>query len=338
MLPYKMQIDLCKGGREAIEAAIFKHYDLIFMDHKMPDMDGVEATLLIRKMGGDDPYFKNVPIVALTANAVAGTREFFLNVGFNDFLSKPIDTIKLNAILERWIPKEKRENVVAEGDSANGNVPDAGPEQREVKIDGIDIARGVFLSGGTMENYLDILTVYCKDGLEKIRNIETCLESGNLNLYTIHVHALKSASANIGANSLSEKAKELESAGERGDLDFIYSRTPEFMSGLDLLIKKISEELEINGKGAYLQPGSAEEEGLFNIESIRDQLYELKKAIEILDAGAINRTIEEMKKAVKTDRTGTMIGNISEKILFGDYDEALVLVDKILEGENYEAN
>jgi len=108
LLPYKMKIDLCFSGVEAIAIVNQNRYDLVFMDHMMPEMDGVEATRLIREKYAD------LPIIALTANAVSGTKEMFLSNGFNDFLSKPIDTIKLNAILVKWIPKEKQEKLNGE--------------------------------------------------------------------------------------------------------------------------------------------------------------------------------------------------------------------------------
>ncbi|MCL1956894.1 MAG: response regulator, partial [Fibromonadales bacterium] len=104
MLPYKMQIDLCMSGSAAIEAVKRHPYDLVLMDHMMPQMDGIEATKLIREEG-----YKELPIIALTANAISGIKEMFLANGFNDFLSKPIDTVKLNAVLAKWIPKEKQE-------------------------------------------------------------------------------------------------------------------------------------------------------------------------------------------------------------------------------------
>jgi CheY-like chemotaxis protein len=108
LMPYRMQVDMCKSGIMAIEAVKTNRYDLVFMDHLMPEIDGMETTKRIRALGEEDPYYSNVPIVALTANAVSGTREMFLGNGFNDFLSKPIDTIKLNSILEKWIPREKK--------------------------------------------------------------------------------------------------------------------------------------------------------------------------------------------------------------------------------------
>jgi signal transduction histidine kinase/CheY-like chemotaxis protein len=110
LLPYKMRVDLCKSGETALEAMKMNRYDLVFMDHKMPGMDGIETTLKIRSMGDEDPYYKEVPVVALTANAVTGTKEMFLENGFNDFLSKPIDTVKLNSVLEKWIPETKQKS------------------------------------------------------------------------------------------------------------------------------------------------------------------------------------------------------------------------------------
>ena len=117
LLPYSFQTDLCKSGAEAIKMVRGKRYDLVFMDHKMPKMDGVEAMTRIRDLAKteNDAYYTEVPIIALTANAISGTREMLLDSGFNDYLSKPIDTVKLNAALEKWIPKGKRKRISADG-------------------------------------------------------------------------------------------------------------------------------------------------------------------------------------------------------------------------------
>jgi len=106
--PYGMEVDFCKNGEMALSAIKANRYDMVFMDHLMPGMDGVETTREIRKLGESDKYYLDLPIVALTANAVSGMREFFLENGFSDFMSKPVDVLKLNAILERWIPQEKQ--------------------------------------------------------------------------------------------------------------------------------------------------------------------------------------------------------------------------------------
>jgi signal transduction histidine kinase/AmiR/NasT family two-component response regulator len=108
LLPYKLKITLCKNGIQALKAVTLKHYDLILMDHMMPEMDGIEAAAKIREMSSEVPYFENIPIIALTANAVSGTREMFLEKGFNDYLSKPIDIAQLDSVLKMWIPREKQ--------------------------------------------------------------------------------------------------------------------------------------------------------------------------------------------------------------------------------------
>ncbi|MDR1759178.1 MAG: response regulator [Fibrobacter sp.] len=105
LLPYRVQVDSCLSGMEAVEKIEHNHYDLIFMDHMMPGMDGVETTKRIRELDLRNPYYRDLPIVALTANAVNGMKEFFMENGFNDFLSKPISVNALNVILEKWIPK-----------------------------------------------------------------------------------------------------------------------------------------------------------------------------------------------------------------------------------------
>jgi CheY-like chemotaxis protein len=112
LLPYKMRVDLCKSGETAIDAIKKNRYDIVFMDQKMPGMDGIEATLKIRAMGDEDPYYKEMPVIALTANAISGTKEMFLENGFNDFLSKPIDTVKLDTVLGKWISKVKQKSII----------------------------------------------------------------------------------------------------------------------------------------------------------------------------------------------------------------------------------
>jgi CheY-like chemotaxis protein len=109
MAPCKMRVDRCLSGPDAIRQVQEKDYDLVFMDHMMPGMDGIEATRAIRAL--PDAKYKNIPIIALTANAMVGMRQIFLENGFNDYLSKPIEMPKLNEILWKWIPEAKRQDA-----------------------------------------------------------------------------------------------------------------------------------------------------------------------------------------------------------------------------------
>jgi len=233
LLPYGVQIKLCGSGMEALEEIKATRYDLVLMDNMMPEMDGTETMLQIRAMGGEDPYYKNVPIVVLTADAIIGTKERLIKSGFDDFLSKPIDTTQLNAILERWIPKEKQTTATPKGST------ETAAETNEIEIEGLNTKKAITIVSGSKEKFLKMLTVFCKDGTDKTREMKKCLEKGDIPLYTIHIHALKSASAFIGAETLSRAAAALEDAGKKGDMEFIHANNDAFIADLEALLVKI---------------------------------------------------------------------------------------------------
>jgi len=216
MLPYNMKIDLCFSGAEAIAAVTKNIYDLIFMDHMMPEMDGIEATKLIREKATENPRYAELPIIALTANAVSGTKEMFLANGFNDFLSKPIDTTKLNNILGKWLPKEKQEKLSA--------------EIEEIEVEGLDAKKDIVM-----------LNTFYKDGLKRVKEIKKCLEVKNYIIYTNHMHELKEACANLGAYDLFEQAEALEIAGNQENSKFIDSNNLQFLISLKILLNNIKK-------------------------------------------------------------------------------------------------
>jgi signal transduction histidine kinase/CheY-like chemotaxis protein len=203
MLPYKMQIDLCFNGYDAIESVKQGNYDLVFMDHMMPEIDGIETTKRIRELGMD------LPIVALTANAVSGTRDTFISNGFNDFLSKPVDIVKLNFILEKWLPKEKQEKA---------------EDKQEVSA---PLAISVSL--------LEFFVKDAEKALPAFENVE------DLRLFTISAHAMKSSLANIGEYDVSKQAALLEAAGKEQDKNLILAEAPKFVEALKAIIEKINE-------------------------------------------------------------------------------------------------
>ena len=237
MSPYMMQVDLCNSGAEAIDAVRGKEYDIVFMDHRMPEMDGVEATGHIRDLGAGDPYFTGLPIVALTANAIIGMEEVFLHEGFSDYLTKPIDVVKLNTILEKWIPKEKQAGAAVINERAED------PNMSLYDIDGLDVAKGIQFTGGTIEFYIATLNSFIVDVSEKRNEVRNSLKAGNLSLYSTYIHALKGASASIGADRLSAAAEALEAAGHSGDLVYIDSNNDKFLSDLDTLLHRIKTAL-----------------------------------------------------------------------------------------------
>ena len=312
LLPYKMRVDLCLSGAEAIQAVKTNRYDLVFMDHMMPEMDGIETTKRIRELGGEH---LNLPIVALTANAVSGVKEMFLASGFNDFLSKPIDTVKLNAILEKWLPREKREKAKKEIKIENDS-------NITIEIDGVDVKNGIAMMGGRIKNYLQTLAVFHKDGIQKIEEIKKCLETDNYPLYTTYVHALKSASANIGAKEISETAKTLEMAGKQEDFKFIKLRNTQFLMALQILLDNISAVISANNENKQKES--------VNFDILKSKLVKLKEALDTLDLDVIDEIAKDLREFTQAAEIGGDVDKILQNILKGDYDEAVSEINVLL--------
>jgi signal transduction histidine kinase/CheY-like chemotaxis protein len=270
MAPYHMIIKSALSGKQAIAMLAEESFDIIFMDHMMPEMDGIETVEHIRKMDSA----KNIPIVALTANAILGVDEMFKSNGFDDILVKPINVPELNAILERYIPEAKQKNpeinlskaalavakaaltasnedlpLIAE-DSMNkmlraaGAVLEASLPDHGIMIEGVDCEQGMENSGGVLKYYLDVLKTYSEDGQTYFEKINASLAANNIGLYTTHVHALKSASANIGARAMSERAKMLEEAGRNKDMQIIQANTDPFLADFAALLDRVKRALE----------------------------------------------------------------------------------------------
>ena len=199
--------------------------DLVFMDHMMPDMDGVETTARIREMGKKDPYFAVVPIIALTANAMKGVREFFLEQGFNDFIAKPVEIDRLDEMLRTWLPEDKQEARPFETGPIE---PEPVPEEL-LHLYGIDAGQGMAYCG-TADIYRKTLVLFREQIPGRIRNIETALQEDHLENYVIEVHSLKSAARWIGAAKLGDLAEELEMAGRAGDKDKMAQGTPALLA------------------------------------------------------------------------------------------------------------
>ena len=228
--PYKMTVDTCENGSEAIKFAKINNYDLIFMDYRMPVMDGVECTKLIR----DIEDCATVPIVALTANTEYASQEMFRQNSFDDLLAKPIELAKLNAIVEKWIPKSKQEEI------SDAKTPKGVVASPMLEIPGVDIVKGITGTGGNMELYMRVLGKYFEDGTRMLTEIKTSMEKEDIALYLVKVHALNSLSASIGAIDLSKMAAELEQAAEEKDIDCIITKTPKFLQELEILLNNIN--------------------------------------------------------------------------------------------------
>ncbi len=258
-----IQIDSASSGKEAIKLAMAKAYDVIFIDHMMPDMDGIETLRAIRETGES----KNSPAVALTANAISGAREMYLDAGFTDYLSKPVDGSKLERLLAGLLPADKivspdgnisfdpasASDTGFEGDDTSSEAGTGGSISRDSLptwlsgINEIDVEAGL-KNCGSADGYMSVLTVFHQTAGPKADEIEKLYNDGDFKNYTIKVHALKSSARIIGASSLSRLALFLEEAGKIGDLDYIKNHNEKLLKMYRELHEKLSapEETEAN--------------------------------------------------------------------------------------------
>jgi signal transduction histidine kinase/HPt (histidine-containing phosphotransfer) domain-containing protein/ActR/RegA family two-component response regulator len=319
---YGIAVDTCLSGYEAIEAVKAHNYDIVFMDHMMPEMDGVEAVKRIRGLDSG----RELPIVALTANAVLGMREMFLQNGFSDFLSKPIDTSKLNSILEWWLPQEKQVETVPENKRPGCGAAEADDDHRggaTLNMRGVDTDTGLSQAGGSLSNYLLTLSVFRDDAAAKIGEIAGALERGDNASYAIHVHAIKSAAANIGALEISEHAKALEDAVKSGGNAFSAANTSAFIADLEALVNEVSQTIALNKKLAALQTP-------YDKDALKTILSNLKNALAAVDIEDIDKNAHELQNSPHTSGVQNTVDAILRMVLVGNFDEAEVRIDGLL--------
>ncbi len=220
--PLAMNVETALSGKEAIDMISVKHYDIVFMDHMMPDLDGVETTHIIRRF---HPEYNDVPIIALTANAVEGTKEMFLQEGMNDFIAKPIEIRTLISKVKHWLSPEKIKNQTT---SEKSNSPRE-EACEDLIIGDLDTNYALKILG-TRQLYMSVLHDYYKLIEKKARYIKELKENEDWPAYTIEVHALKSSSKQIGAMKLSELAAQMEIAGNARDTNSIRQHTDQMLS------------------------------------------------------------------------------------------------------------
>lgn len=277
---YAFDLSEAESGPEAIEMVRAARYDIIFMDHMMPMMDGIEAAEIIRRDCGENG---TAPImIALTANAMEGMRERFLRCGFQDFIAKPLDRKELNQLLLRWVPEERRQT------GADG--PEGKPlSPSSFSIPGIDMEAAARYFSGDEEGFLDLLELYRMDGRRKTALLRE-LAGADLSRYQVEVHALKSASANIGAMELSAMAKAQEEAAGAGDAALIAQGFPPLLEAYEALLAELDAFLS-RRRG---QAAGAEKLPALPPEELRTQTGAALEQLENFRSQACAAIVEEL--------------------------------------------
>lgn len=236
----KIDVDTAMKGEDALSMLEENTYHLVMLDHMMPGMDGVELLQEIRKRG----LCEGVPIIVITANAVAGSREQYLSEGFDDFISKPIIAARFTAMLRKYLPEE----LIVEGDGGAAEKSVAEAEKKEKsfleQLDFLDTETGLIYCAGEEAFYREMLVSYLDS--DKRRDLMEAFGKEDGENYRILVHAIKSTSLTIGATELSEQAKALEAAAKENNWDYIQDNHEELMEAYNILRERIDGVL--NGK------------------------------------------------------------------------------------------
>jgi len=300
--PYGITIDTGLSGFEAIEK-IRKNlsYDIIFMDHMMPRMDGIEAVKIIRSLG----YKK--PIVALTANALTGQAEMFLNNGFDDFISKPIDIRQLNNVLNRLIRDKQTPETIEEARKQKNMLYAAG---------GHNLAIDPQLAEFFVRDAKKAVTVLSAISENRCRRLD------DVPTFLINVHAMKSALANVGESDLAMEASKLEQAGRDKNIKLILSSLPEFLETLNKVIVKLSPQDEdseedegepITGDNAYLQ----------------EKLQSIQTACASFDKKAAKEALADLKQKTWPRPIREKLSAIAEHLLHSEFEETDIIAKEL---------
>ena len=273
--PLKMEVDTAKDGCEAIEKIESKKYDLVFMDHMMPQMDGVEAVHILRKK--EDVYFKHLPVIALSANVLEKSKKLFKEAGMNDFLEKPVKPMDIVSATRRWLPK----NLIEKTKEATFEI------QREDNlpvITGINSQEGVKYSG-SKTRWMEMLGDFYHIIDFKSKKIEDDLALGDIKAFTIEVHALKNTARLIGAMELSEEFFELEKLGDEKAEELLAEKTPKVL----VHFRQYKDTLQ-----NYAFSEEEQEKSLVSNEEIITALKEIRDAIDGFDLDGADAGMEKL--------------------------------------------
>ena len=239
----QIQIDTAVSGRQCLERVKTTRYDVIFLDHMMPEMDGIETLQNMKLL--KDNLNREVPVIMLTANAIVGAKEEYIQAGFTDYLTKPIQETELLAMLLKYLPEEHMEVPGTEepGMAVDTRKSEMSRMQQLEKLEGIDIRTGLLYCMNDEDFYVEMLGEYLESDL--VLDLEQVFSDEDWGNYRTLVHALKSTSLTIGAVHLSGQAKELETAAKNGDADYIRSHHKAVLEEYSELIGGIREILDL---------------------------------------------------------------------------------------------
>ncbi len=325
----KLQIDVASSGGECLEMLKRKEYHLICMDHMMPVMDGVQTLRAIREL--EDNPSRNIPVIALTANAVVGAREFYLKAGFEDYLSKPIEPDKLEDMLIQYLPKElvyltEDEEISVENDDHIG-----GLNEEKLTDMGINAANGLKYMGGSRALYEKVLRDFREILHEKEEQLKNMLGKEDVSGYAIIVHALKGNARNVGADELAEEAFELEKKSKDGKLEEVEVQSPILFGMMRTLGENLDRYLETEVSSCRMEKEEEPAEKQQITEDVwREKLLRLYQQLDDFDGESVMESLAEFKKYQLTEEHRKMLRLCEKAVNDFAYDVAMEIVSSVL--------
>ena len=306
----KINIDAAGSGAEGLELAKAKKYDLIFFDHMMPEMDGIET--LHRLRAYENCPNENTKVICLTANVIPGAKDHYLSQGFDNYLTKPVDPAVLEEMVLSYLDPEKV-TMIEETEAENATEEDKILDFIKT-IPEINVEAGIRNNGGR-EAFLETLTVYARTAEKNRREIKEYVEGGDIKNATIKIHALKSTSRIIGAADLGDLAQTLENAGKEGEENILKFGLPELLERYGKLGESLSPLLEEEAAG---DTGDLPEIGEERFASVMERIAEYAGDC---DNVGIDEMLEDIKKYRLTDTQSDLVSDISQAIMDFDFDK-----------------
>lgn len=323
--PLKLNIDTAISGKEAITKTKERRYDIVFMDHMMPEMDGIAATKIIRRMRHD---YADVPIIALTANAIGNVREMFLNAGMNDFIPKPIEVRTLLTKVKHWLQSEKivtlteeqKKQIEIEKEIRQLQHDIVNQPVNTIELYDLDTDAAIRLLGSE-KLFWSVLKEYYRVIKSKADVIQKYFNEHDWQAYTIEVHALKSSSKQIGAGDLSNMAFELEKAGKEGNINYIIEHNRECLDkylSYEPIFAPYFEEKESDKKT----------KGNIDKDELMDTLSRMKEALDNLDIDAMEDLCNDLEAYIYPDDQAELLKKLKDAVANIDVDVCLDMIEE----------
>ncbi len=329
---YRIIPDTAESGAQSISLASQNRYDIIFMDQMMPEMDGIEAMKRIRALGYG--YAAKVPIIALTANAIAGTRNLLISEGFTDYASKPLPLKTLEELLKRYLPKGTY-TINSEAHGA-GDISDmAGVLRNEKSIlelpNYINQDIGMTNAGDDIDQYINVIGIVSKYADDKIAQIKEQLRNEDYNAFTIDVHALKSNAATVGAMQLSDKAKALETAGKTGNIEIIKRDSGAFIEEYSVFAEDLKKCLDYEAEIRAAKAPEAEEKTYMSAgdDEYMNTFSEIESAIGEARYDDIRDLLGVLEFFELPPVTTHAVASMKEACEAGDWQTILAIIKKL---------